>query len=182
MSLLRSKGGFKHRLRLDWTLRNQLDLQHMKVPASKKARVQRLAWDPALDIIIQPPAFCEAEGEGQELCLGRELVGNEQATLAQQRLAVLDCDLHVARGVQHICGKYDVIAPDPISLQTQSLSYKFGVSLKRPKSSRNAVDGTVAGGHWTGHILTCLQRHTVMPIMVLLRLPVARHSSPHLAA
>ena len=64
-----------------------------------------LTWDPALHVVVEPPALGEAERKRQECCLCRQLIGDEQSALAQQRLAVLDGHLHVARGVQHVRGE-----------------------------------------------------------------------------
>ena len=86
---------------------------------TKEGGSDGLAWDSALDIVVEPPAFREAKSERQELSLGRQLVGYEQAALAQQRLAVLNGDLHVARRMQHVGGKEDVITPDAIPLRAK---------------------------------------------------------------
>ncbi len=75
-----------------------------------------LAWDPALHIVVEPPAICETECQCQKRCLCRQLIGNQQPAVAQQRLAILDGDLHVARGMQHVGGEKDVIPPNAISL------------------------------------------------------------------
>ena len=66
------------------------------------------AGDAELGIVEQPPAICQAKGECQEVCLGGELVGNQQASLAQQSLALLQRPAHAACGMQHVCRKENV--------------------------------------------------------------------------
>lgn len=43
-------------------------------------------WHAPLGVIVQPPAVGQAESERQEVRLGRQLVGDDDAALAQQRL------------------------------------------------------------------------------------------------
>ena len=74
------------------------------------------AGDAALDIIVEPPAIGEAKRQCQELCLGGQLIGDEQAALAQQRLAVLQRVAHVARGVQHVRRKQHVVGSQLVPL------------------------------------------------------------------
>ena len=69
-----------------------------------------------LHVVVQPPALSEAEGEREELRLGGELVGNEQAALAQQSLAVAQRHTHVARRMQHVGGEQNVVAPNAVPL------------------------------------------------------------------
>ena len=70
-------------------------------------------------VVIEPPAVREAERQRQELRLGSQLVGNEQAARPQQLLAVLQCVVHIARGVQHICCQQHIKGAQLISLRTQ---------------------------------------------------------------
>lgn len=65
--------------------------------------------DSKAHFIIQPPSIGDAKGEGQEVCLGSKLIGNQEAPLPQQALATLKCDLHVARGMQDVCGEDNVM-------------------------------------------------------------------------
>ena len=86
---------------------------------------ERRAGHAALHIIIQPPAVGEAEGEGEKLGFGGELVGNEQSAFAQQRLAILQCVAHVPRRMQHICSKENVIGAQFIALQQENAVWCF---------------------------------------------------------
>ena len=69
---------------------------------------ERRAWQPHIAIMIEPPAISEPKGQCQEICLGGELIGNEQAAPRQQLLAVLQSVGHVCGSVQYIGCQQDV--------------------------------------------------------------------------
>ena len=89
----------------------------------------RRARNADFGVIMQPPAVCQAKGERKELRLCGELVGYQQAALAQQRLAVLDGGGHVPRGMQHVCSKEDVVGSQRILLQTEHMRVLDSVPL-----------------------------------------------------
>ena len=74
------------------------------------------AGDAEISLIKKPPAICQAKGECQEVRLCRELIGYQQTSLAQQSLALLQGRAHLARGMQHVCRKADVIFPNGVAL------------------------------------------------------------------
>ena len=80
------------------------------------------AGDSELSIIKQPPAICQPKRKREEVRLCGQFVGNEQASFAQQRLALLQRLAHVACGVQHIGCKYNIVPTNGEALHMQCLS------------------------------------------------------------
>jgi hypothetical protein len=80
------------------------------------------AWNADAAVIVKPPAVCEAKGEGQELRLGGQLVGNEQASIVQQGLAILQSVGYVSCRVQHVGCQQDMEGAKRRSLCQSQLS------------------------------------------------------------
>ena len=77
------------------------------------------ARDSELSIIKQPPAICQPKGECEEVCLCGQFIGNEQASFAQQRLALLQRTAHVACSMQHIGCEYNIVLTNGEALHMQ---------------------------------------------------------------
>lgn len=98
-------------------------------------------WNAVLHVVVQPPALGEAEGEGEELCLGGELIRDEQAAGAQESLAVAQRHAHVACCMQHVGRKQDVVAPNAVPLGGSTRPHGMLIPSPHFACKRDGVHG-----------------------------------------